>query len=401
MKRLLATLAALCWAAACRPSGSSTVWPTESWPTSSPEAQGVDRTAIQAIHRDFTSGAYGNIDRFLLIRHGQVIADERYTHDYVSINQGQDPTPHPYNYYHPDWHPYYRDSGLHTLQSVTKSITSLLIGIAIQRGDLPGTDARVVDFFEGYQIDNLDDDKRNMTLEDLLTMRSGLDWDESSYAYDDPLNTCAQMEKSQDWIQFVLDRPMADQPGQVFVYNSGASQLLSAIIKKASGLSVDEYAEAHLFGPLGITQYHWKVTPKGWPDTEGGLYLKAEDLARIGYLILHDGVWDGEQVVPEAWVEQSTSWKVGVFPSDPALTMGYGYQWWQIGGSSTRLPRTVVAAGYGGQYLFVVPELDLVTVLNAWNIYDSQPSIFDLFVERIVPAAKHDSVPDPPGEPQP
>jgi CubicO group peptidase (beta-lactamase class C family) len=361
----------------------------------------VDRAAIEAIHRDFSSGAYGNIDRFLLIRHGQVIADERYEHDYVSINAGQDPTLHPYNYYHPDWHPYYRDSGLHTLQSVTKGITSLLIGIAIQRGDLPGTDARVVDFFEDYQIENLDEDKRTMTIEDLLTMRSGLDWDEWSYAYDDPRNTCAQMEKSQDWIQFVLDRPMANEPGQVFVYNSGASQLLSAIVKEASGLAVDEYAEAHLFGPLGIAQYHWKATPKGWPDTEGGLYLKAEGLAKIGYLILHDGVWDGEQVVPEAWVEQSTSWRVGVFPSDPALKMGYGYQWWQIGGSSTRLPRTVVAAGYGGQYLFVAPELDLVLVLNGWNIYDSQPSIFDLYADRIVPAARNDSVPDPPREAQP
>ncbi len=361
----------------------------------------MDRAAIEAIHRDFASGAYGNIDRFLLIRHGQVIADERYEHDYVGVNQGQDPTPHPYNYYHPDWHPYYRDSGLHTLQSVTKSITSLLIGIAIQRGDLPGTDAQVVDFFEDYQIENLDEDKRTMTIEDLLTMRSGLDWDEWSYAYDDPRNTCAQMEKSQDWIQFVLDRPMANQPGQVFVYNSGASQLLSARRKKASGLSVDEYAEAHLFGPLGMTQYHWKLTPKGWPDTEGGLYLNAEDLAKIGYLILHDGAWHGEQVVPEAWVEHSTSWKVGVFPSDPALKMGYGYQWWQIGGSSTHLPRTIVAAGYGGQNLFVVPELNLVMVLNAWNIYDSQPSIFDLYAERIVPAARNDTFPDSPQEVQP
>jgi CubicO group peptidase (beta-lactamase class C family) len=225
--------------------------------------------------------------------------DRTYAHDYERISAGRDPTPHPYNYYHPDWHPYYRGSDLHTLQSVTKGVTSIVIGIAIQRGELPDPGVAVLDYFEDYEIKHLDERKQRMTLEDVLTMRAGLEWDEWTYPVDDPRNSVTQLETSDDWIQFVLDLPMAHEPGEVFVYNSGTSQFLSVIVKEATGLHIDVYAEEHLFKPLGIRDHYWKRTPKGWPDTEGGLYLRAEDLAKIGYLVLHEGVWEGQQIVPQ------------------------------------------------------------------------------------------------------
>jgi len=323
-----------------------------------------------------------------MIRNGHVVVDQVYEHNYELINAGLDRTPHQYNYYSPDWHPFYQGSDLHTLQSVTKGVVSIVIGIAIHRGELPDPGVAALDFFGDYEIKNLDERKRRVTLEDLLTMRSGLEWDEWTYAVGDQRNSVTQLETSDDWIQFVLDRPMAREPGEAFVYSSGAAQLLSAIVKKATGLHVDEYAEEHLFGPLGITEYYWKRTPKGWPDTEGGLYLKAEDLAKIGYLLLREGVWEGEQIVSKEWVDEMTSPKIeDVFPDDPDQDWGYGYLWWTMDGPSTGGPRVYAALGYGGQYLFVVPELDLVAVFNGWNIYRPQPSVIDLFLEDILPAA--------------
>ena len=168
-----------------------------------------------------------------------------------------------------------------------------------------------------------------MTLEHVLTMTTGIKWDESTVTYTDPANSCANMEKSQDWIQFVLDQPMADAPGAKFVYNSGATELLSYLIKKGTGKQAHEYAAEHLFGPLGITDTYWKTTPTGLADTEGGLYLTARDLAKIGYLYLHDGVWDGRRLLPEGWVKASTSPKVDTRPG-VERSRRYGYQWWVL-----------------------------------------------------------------------
>jgi len=175
------------------------------------------------------------------------------------------------------------------------------------------------------------------------------------------------MENSDDWIQFVIDQPMSDQPGDKFIYNSGASQLLSLIIKKATGKHVDEYAQEHLFGPLGIASYQWKITPTGFPDTEGGLYLTSRDLAKIGYLYLMDGLWDGVRVLPEGWVDASVERSVD---DTEWLGMGYGFQWWLVPWGPENDSYAYAAIGYGGQRLFVVPELNVVAVFTGWNILD-------------------------------
>lgn len=346
----------------------------------------MDGERIENTLRGFANGTYGHIDHFVLILSGQVLVNERYQRDYRQLNQGRDPTPNPYNYYDVNWHPYYQDTALHTLQSATKSVVSLLIGIAIQRGDLPGIDARMLDYFDRYEIENADERMSRITLEHLLTMRTGLDWDEWAFPVSDPENICVRMEASDDWIQFVLDQPMAHEPGEVWAYSSGGVQLLSVVVKQATGLHVLEYAEKYLFGPLGITEYYWKRTPQGWTDTEGGLYLRAEDLAKIGYLVLNKGSWGGEQIVSEAWVEASTGPQVDLFPEDKAWDWHYGYLWWSIDVLASETPRIVFAPGYGDQYLFIVPEHHLLTVVNAWNVYGDTPSMIDMFVARILPA---------------
>jgi CubicO group peptidase (beta-lactamase class C family) len=347
----------------------------------------LDKELLDRIHIGITSGKHGLVDRFLIIRNGRLVVDHAYEHDYEQIHVGRDQTPHAYNYHSPDWHPYYQASDLHAVQSVTKSVTALVIGVAIQRGEFPDLSEAVLSFFDDYDIQNLDERKRQITIEDLLTMRAGFEWDEASTPYDDPQNSCVQLESSEDWIQFVLDRPMSHAPGEVFVYNSGASQLFSVIIEKTTGLKTDEYAAEHLFKPLGISETYWKKTPKGWPDTEGGLYLKPEDLAKIGYLVLHDGVWNGVQIISSEWVKQMTSpHVVDAFLGEPEIDWGYGYQWWLLGDDSQDASRVFAALGFGGQRLFIVPELDLIAVFNAWNIGHPVPSTIDLFMEEILPS---------------
>jgi CubicO group peptidase (beta-lactamase class C family) len=338
----------------------------EGWAASSPEEQGMEASRLSALDSSLAD-EHGNIDAMLVIRNGRVVYEKHYSRDYGDMNEGRRQAPGVYNYHDPEWHPYYQRGELHTMQSVTKSVTSALVGIAIGRGEIAGVDVRVIDFLDGYDIANLDEWKRSMTLQDLLTMRAGIAWDEDSVPYTDPENSCAGMENSNDWIQFVVDRPMARQPGTAFLYNSGASQLLSLIIKESTGKHVDEYAEEHLFGPLGITRYHWKVTPTGFPDTEGGLYLTARDLAKIGYLYLRDGVWDQMRVLPEGWVAASVQRRV---EDTGSLGMGYGYQWWLVPWGRKGDSYAFAALGYGGQRLFVVPELDLVAVFTGWNIDD-------------------------------
>ena len=342
-------------------------WPTKGWAEASPKACGLDRKALEALDRELASGKHGYVDGMLVIRGGRVAYEKSYRHDYGRLFRGRG-APGIYNYYDPDWHPYYRRGPLHTMQSVSKSVTSALIGIAIGRGEIPGVEAKAMPYFGEFSV--APDPRRDrMRLADVLTMRTGISWDEESTEYTDPANNCAAMEGKEDWIRYVLEQPMAEDPGKVFVYNSGATELLSYVLWKATGKPADEYAKTHLFEPLGI-DFYWKRTPKGLADTEGGLYLTPRDLAKIGYLYLHDGVWDGRRVLPDGWARASTVSRTATDEKG----IGYGYQWWVLPPAGAGSPGSFLAWGYGGQLLIVVPDLQLIAVFTGWNIYD-KPSL--------------------------
>ncbi|MCZ6598054.1 MAG: serine hydrolase [Planctomycetota bacterium] len=363
-------------------------WPTRAWPTSSPKDEAIDGTVLEAIDAEIRDGRYRYVDSMLVIRHGRIVFERAYEQDYTAASAGRDLTPHQYNYFHPDWHPFHQGTKLHTMQSVTKSVTSTLIGIAIHRGEIEGTGVPALSFFAEREFPDPDGRKARMTLEDILTMRAGFEWDEWSTSYEDPRNDCIALEAADDWIGFVLAKPMAADPGEVFVYNSGATHLLSGVVAKATGKTIDRYAEEHLFGPLGIKDYHWKRTPSGLPDTEGGLYLKPRDLAKIGLLFLRDGVWEETRLLPEGWVERSvTPWVEDIRPDNGRDDSGYGYKWWILDDGRGESPKVFAAMGFGGQFLFVAPELDLIGVFTGWNIYGGAPSLPALFQSRIVPAA--------------
>jgi CubicO group peptidase (beta-lactamase class C family) len=264
------------------------------------------------------------------------------------------------------------------MQSVSKTVTSVIVGIAITRGDFKaGLDTPLLHYFDVAKVKNVDDRKRRITLRHVLTMTTGLDWNEE-VAYDDPKNDSSLMEASDDWVQYVIDRPMAQEPGKVFNYSSGVSELLAHVFQKETGQDIEKYGEKYLFAPLGMEHY-WKRTPLGAVDTEGGLFLKAADLAKIGYLYLHDGIWDGKPVVSKEWVKQSLAPFINAEEG-----YQYGFKWWLF--PRTDVQRYVwMARGFGGQRLMVFPEEGLIVVFTGWDILGTPVPDAD-FVSRILPA---------------
>ncbi|TAN41933.1 MAG: class C beta-lactamase-related serine hydrolase [Nitrospirae bacterium] len=327
--------------------GSSTAyWPVGSWRTSSPEAQGIDPQKISAMIRDIRAGQK-KIHSLLIVRNGYLITEE----------------------YFP---PYSKDSG-HMLYSCTKSVISALVGIAVSDGFIKGLDEKVTGYFTDLDIDNKDGRKDAITIKHLLEMSAGLDWVEDGN-YGSPADSVTRMRLSGDQIKFVLDRPMKEDPGKTFYYCSGASHLLSGILQRTTGRSSFEYGKQRLFDPLGIKDISWTSDEDGISNGADGISMTPADMARFGYLFLRNGRWNNRQVVPAVWVAESTKTHIDT-PDGLAGRYGYGYQWWRnrFGGYSAR--------GYGGQYIFVIPEYDMVIV------FTGELSLRDLFLpENLVEA---------------
>ena len=370
---------------------------TNKWDTSEPKTEGIDPSVLQEIHQEFRNGNHGYIDSFLVIRNGSIVFEEYYQIDYVNLtknhkneqaeimrnNYGDLAMPR-YNYYNPEWHPFYQDTNLHTIQSVSKSVTSALIGIAIERDEIPSINTKIIDYFPEYKSLFNEPTKQSITIKDLLTMTAGIRWDESSYAYTDPLNDAASMENSYDWIEYILTLPMQYKPGDKFVYNSGITILLSYILNKATGVPVDQYANTHLFKPLGIENFYWKKTPTGLTDTEGGLYLSTRDFAKIGFLYLMNGAWKENQILTKEWTKSTMSPDTLIQDSNRK----YGYQWWLVPYTDGKEKWMYSGSGYGGQYLLVVPEYELIIVFNGWNIFDIPRPTIEYLSERVLKAVQ-------------
>ena len=347
------------------------------WPTASPRSVGIDEKALAAFDAEIAAGKFGNMDGLTIIRNGKLVFEKRYPHDYDKIygakakqesplNAGD--VSGPYNYYSSWWHPWYQGGDLHTLQSVSKTITSIIFGVARTRGDIPDIDTTVMKYFDESKTANVDERKRRMTIRHLLTMSAGIDWNES-LPYTDPKNTGSQMEASFDWVEYTINRPMADEPGKKFEYNSGATQILAHVFRVATGTDIEAYAVKHLFTPLGIKQFYWKRSPSGLVDAEGGIYLRPRDLAKLWQLFLQNGKWDGKQIISPDWVKDSLT---------PHMDLGqnakYGLKWWLYPYGKDNKMLAWSGNGFGGQFPIVLPEYDMVAVFNAWNV-DPGPAI--------------------------
>jgi CubicO group peptidase (beta-lactamase class C family) len=291
-------------------------------------------------------------------------------------------SPEEFNYFDPATHPFFRGRDVHSLQSVTKSVVATLVGIAIHRGELPAPSSPLLPLLNAFDVSRTDPRLSRATLADLLTMRSGIEWHEGDRPLD-MTNTTVQLEWSRDWVAFTLSQPMDADPGTKWVYNSGGSHLLSAIVQSKTGMRSDLYAQRHLFGPLGIRDYHWKITPTGIPDGEGGLYLEAEQLAKIGLLYLNDGMWGTQRIFAPGWARTATTRHVERVNAGGS---GYGYQWWRPDRNGVEV---WAGMGFGGQYLLVLPAQRIVAVTNAWNVYGGRArGLMNPLIDALIAAAR-------------
>ena len=362
---ILVSFALLLFNIKCAKHENNTPWPNNGWERSKPALEGMSLDSLSSFSNKLKSGELGYIDGMLIIRNGKIVFEKEYSNNYDSLFIITNTKPGKYNYYDPVWHPYFKNTELHTMQSVSKSFTAAAIGIAIKNGVIKDLDVKIMEYFVGFESSNPDPRRNEMTIRDLLTMTTGISWDELSMPYTDSSSSCVQMEASRDWVKYVLDQPLTFKPGEKWEYSSGATMLLSNIIKQSTGQDLADYVEQNLFNELGIQNYYWKHTPKGLTDAEGGLYLTPRDLAKFGYLYLNNGVWDGKPVLPDNWVQNNFSKPLDTIWPD----FKYGHQWWLIPYGENKI--TMLASGLGGQRMLVIPEFNIVAVFTGWNVYDT------------------------------
>ena len=320
------------------------------WPVSSPEAQGMDSEKLNDMLAE-TLGKKYHLDSLTIIRNGYMVLDV---------------------YFYP-----FRKDARHIIHSCTKSITSAAFGIAVNRGYIKDLDQPVYQIFPEREIAGLDDAKKAITLKHLLTMTSGLQTDDSYIYRWRGLN---EMVQADDWVQFVLDRPMAEHPGTRFEYSNCVTFLLSAIIQKTTGMNTFEFMQKYLFGPLDVSDVKWESSPNGISVGYGNMSMTPHDMAKIGWLYLKNGRWGDQQLVPQKWVTDSTSKHINA-----TLFEGYGYQWWVSPG------KYYAAVGYNGQFIFVVPDKNMVVVFT--SVLD-QVDFFipeELLSRYVIPAVVSDN----------
>ena len=281
----------------------------------------------------------------------------------------------------------------HDLRSVTKSVVSALIGIAVSSGAIPALERPVVDWFPEYPELNTPD-RRRVTLVHALSMTSGLQWNEDM-PYTDPRNDEIVMTRDPQPLRYPLGRPFAGPPGSAFTYNGGLVQVMAAVLARATKTPIVEYARARLFEPLGISDVEWVGDLAGMPAAASGLRLRARDLAKFGSLYLHRGRWNGTQVLSPDWVDLSTRRHFGFEArggADAGGEFGYAYFWWyNCYPTDAGLVEARTAVGNGQQRIFVLPGLDMVVTILAgrYNDFTTGATLGTRILrEHVLPAVK-------------
>ena len=325
-------------------------------PVSPPAAQGLDPHLICSAGPGLAKLAGADPHGVVVIRHGVLVYEQYFAGDDMRGWTPLGVVPHGAN-------------TLHNIQSITKSVVALLVGIAFDRGWLKDLDTPIFSFFPEY-ADLRTPEKDRITLRHLLSMTSGLDWPERAISINNPANIVRQARIAPDPYRAVLERSVEAAPGTAWNYNGGGVWLLGLVLEKVLGQPLDQLTKKALFEPLGITDWEWERFPNGHPYASGGLQLRPRDLAKLGQLVLDDGVWQGRQIVSVDWIKQMTSRR------NPdgmwfGFARGYGYLWW-LGRSSIdgRDIDWVGSLGWGGQRLYAVSELSLVVAVTA-DVYGS------------------------------
>jgi CubicO group peptidase (beta-lactamase class C family) len=298
-------------------------WPTRQWTLDDAANHGVDPFGLEATDAR-ALGEVPSLSALLAVRHGAIVFERYYG--------GHDP-----------------EQPINT-RSVTKSVTSTLVGTARKQGLFASIHATVGETIPERIPAGADPRVADITLWQLLTMTSGLQWD----AHGD----WGRLLEAPDWVGMTLGLPIVGISGQTYVYNTGGSHVLGVMVAKATGMPLEEYAQEALFGPLGITPGEWMRSPQDEVSAGSGLELTARDMLKVGYLYLRGGAWDGEQLIEPEYAAAATTWQSA--GDSTGAWAGYGYQWW-VTATHAGYP-AYFALGYGGQHIFVVPALDLVVV---------------------------------------
>jgi uncharacterized protein (TIGR03437 family) len=351
-------------ALAAAQTAAETPWPTASWSVSTPEEQGMDSARLEQASK-FIEQKYPTRLSLLVVRHGRIVFERYYGGTRVS--------------------------DANVICSMSKSILSVLAGIAFDEGKLHSVDQKLEEFFPEYITANSDARKRQIRLRDLLTMTAGLQWDDLGDR-GAPGGDLAACTTTSDWLRCMLQRPpMKADPGTIFNYDSGLTHAFSAILSKVTGMTARSYASSRLFTPLGIYCPRWSQDPQGYSVGGWDVWMTPRDVARFGLLALHNGEWDGRRIVSAEWMDAAT--RLRVRTGDAGWGFGdYGYFWWKktIAGYPVTL-----ASGYGGQNLFLVPELDLLVVSTAradWVApLETYMQPYDIMAQYVLPAVKADA----------
>jgi len=308
----------------------------DGWETASWEAVGCDSQGMAAMIADIRDGGYENLHSILIVKDGKLVFEEYFGG--------------------------YNASRIGDVASVTKSVTAIMVGVAMDQGLIEGPEQYLSELLPAY-ADMIEGDemKAKLRLHHLLSMTSGIEWDEDTYPYGDSRNDATRMARAVDPVKFILSRPIVREPGTQFQYSGANPMLLSAILQEATGERVVDYARQYLFAPLEIRQYGWDSYEDGHTNTDGGLALRPRDMAKIGLLMLDEGRWDGVQMLSPQWVSESTQAHTTVAPG-----LQYGYQWWREK-QPILLERveSYFAAGYGGQLISVYPDQNMIVVFTS------------------------------------
>jgi CubicO group peptidase (beta-lactamase class C family) len=328
--------------------------PDDGWEVAHPDAVALDGTGLCGLDRFLGQWPRHNVHAVVLLRRGRLVFERYWRGRERRWMQWSEPVA-------------FSAASLHDIRSITKSVVSLLVGVAIGEGRFPPLDAPVIDAFPEH-ADLRRPGHAGITFRHLLTMAHGLRWDERR-AWNSRANSERQLLEATDPCRMVLAQRMGPPPGTAFNYSGGATTLLAGALEKAVGRTIDAYAAERLFAPLGIIDVAWlRFASHPSVAAFAGLRMRPRDLARIGQLVLEKGRWNGRQIVPAAWITQSTTPRMNV-EGDGGLF--YGYQWWL--GRSLRAARTlgwIAGFGAGGQRLFIVPDAELVLAVNAFNHRD-------------------------------
>ncbi len=329
-------------------------------PDSTPEEQGLDPTLLSLAYD--RAAEIPQIYSMLVVKNGYLVAEE-----YFGLPDATTARP---------------------IASVTKSIVSVLVGIALQEGYLSGLDQRMLDFFPEYDQPNLDPRKGEITIRHLLQMRAGYPFDSTTEFFD-------QLTQSNNWLRFIIvDYPLTTDPGTTWNYSNASAHVLAGILTRATGMSLRAFTNAYVFGPMGLYINYWPSDPQGYNVGPGDVHCTPRELAAFGRLILNRGYWYGRAIIPQEWIEESFQDYSSTFYGTmwPYRDIRYGYMWWHADVDDHEV---FFAWGHGGQFITVVPSLAMVVVTTAYNFigdftensWDTEGAIFYMIANDVLPAA--------------